>query len=1366
MSSIEKLLIRGIRSFSPDSQNVIEFYTPVTIIVGHNGAGKTTIIECLKYATTGDLPPNSKGGAFVNDPKLSGDSEVKAQIRLKFRNVKGQSMVVTRSMQSTVKKNSKLEQKSLEGLLVTTDPSTGEQVSISTRCAELDAEIPLHLGVSRAVLENVIFCHQEESFWPLSEPSVLKKKFDDIFAATRYTRALDNLKSIKKDLVTELKLEVQKLEFLTSERDKARRVEANLSQCEAQMEETRARVSSLDVQIAAVSAGIDRSADDLEALNSLVRETERLEHDLQVTRQAQQDLSSTLTGEMSEDDATLQTMLTDLMDVLKGAQQTMSEYEETRTALLSKIESLTRDYSQHCTRRGNVQAQVSVLNGKRSDRHSLLLQLAEMFSIPCGSASLDSFSELMTQVAERIQFLRDRIVSLKSEMASEDSARQGQIQGALSRHASLEELRRSRRRQVDELQETLLRIEESLARLDENGDLLGDEFQEEMEIASEETELALTRDNPGHVKDLERQLAQLARERREAEALQDRIQRQMARFNQQAEVRARLSMKRAEIGRKAEQLERIVSEYASMTNIEVVSSFEVIEREFEGAQRERGEKTKAFQERNETLKGQLSSVSSKLDHCKSQILRRELHLRELEGKMCDISQVPLEVQIKRLELELTNLREKEALCVSSAAVYASFLADFEGSSGACACPVCEQAIGADIRGRVEAKLTSLSSSDKSGEGEKRQVEEKLAALHVLRPIQQEIDRIRTQELPELRAELGSLEDSELTLRCTTEEAQLELNGLLVEERRALLVKRKIEEGLRFTRELGQLKQELGQQERQLQGDENEAIIINLNDEHVNISGDTGNTTSTTSTTENTGNTTNDTGNTASNTTSNTTSNNNINNTITTTTLTPENAQNVLIQVQGKGRRCVEAMEKLNLSSRQRESEIQMRESRLRQRKELLSQVKTRRSERESLDRQRQESNCALETLKGALLQVQVDLEAAGAALKQRRDEREEWHRQGLAGLEVAQNSLDAALVPFTQLDALQAEIERLESSSVLGSLAALESAISDCELLISGAQRDLESHQSRATLRNKEAAGVQIRERAIRDNLRLRELRRRAADLETELSARLKHLQGIDRGTLQQSHSRAQMRRGDLLGDRAGLVGELRQLEESSNRLRLELANDYAHVTSDWQGQSVRVQALQLGSDDLEKYSRALDQAIMKYHALKMDEINAIIRELWTSTYQGSDIDTIEIRADHENSNANGRCYNYRVVMRKGAVDLDLRGRSSAGQRVLTCIIVRLALAEVFGLHCGILALDEPTTNLDRENIHSLAASLANIIKTRRAQSNFQLILITHDEEFVQLLGREECAEWYWRVFKDENSHSSIERQSITGILE
>lgn len=154
---------------------------------------------------------------------------------------------------------------------------------------------------------------------------------------------------------------------------------------------------------------------------------------------------------------------------------------------------------------------------------------------------------------------------------------------------------------------------------------------------------------------------------------------------------------------------------------------------------------------------------------------------------------------------------------------------------------------------------------------------------------------------------------------------------------------------------------------------------------------------------------------------------------------------------------------------------------------------------------------------------------------------------------------------------------------------------------------------------------------------------------------------------------------------------------------------------------------------DLEKYTKALQSAIVEYHSMKMEEINKTIKELWTNTYRGSgkqlvgfiwmlhgqcfhsianncfwsmaDIDTIEIRSDQEGLRAN-QSYNYRVVMIQRGRALDMRGRCSAGQKVLASIIIRLALAESFSLNCGIMALDEPTTNLDEANIGQLAQSL------------------------------------------------------------
>lgn len=73
MSRIRRLSLRGIRNFSEDNDDdPIRFSCPLTLVLGQNGTGKTTIIEALKYVTTGEYPPGSdKGKTFIHDPVLT-----------------------------------------------------------------------------------------------------------------------------------------------------------------------------------------------------------------------------------------------------------------------------------------------------------------------------------------------------------------------------------------------------------------------------------------------------------------------------------------------------------------------------------------------------------------------------------------------------------------------------------------------------------------------------------------------------------------------------------------------------------------------------------------------------------------------------------------------------------------------------------------------------------------------------------------------------------------------------------------------------------------------------------------------------------------------------------------------------------------------------------------------------------------------------------------------------------------------------------------------------------------------------------------------------------------------------------------------
>merc|ERR1712227_48096 len=195
----------------------------------------------------------------------------------------------------------------------------------------------------------------------------------------------------------------------------------------------------------------------------------------------------------------------------------------------------------------------------------------------------------------------------------------------------------------------------------------------------------------------------------------------------------------------------------------------------------------------------------------------------------------------------------------------------------------------------------------------------------------------------------------------------------------------------------------------------------------------------------------------------------------------------------------------------------------------------------------------------------------------------------------------------------------------------------------------------------------------------------------------------------------------------------IREVERDLNQPKLKnAANKYKEM-------AVKHKLRLKVAEDLDKYYRALDYAIMKYHKEKMKVIIKIIRELWKNTYKGNDIDYIEIKTTEDNEVSAGadkrKTYSYRVVMVKNDTELDMRGRCSAGQKVLASLIIRLALAETFSTNCGIIALDEPTTNLDKENIQALAEALGALV-VQRAHTNFQLIVITHDDELLDHLGK------------------------------
>ena len=123
-----------------------------------------------------------------------------------------------RTFQITALKSAKLEFKTLEQILKTKD-ANGDIVSINHSCAEIEKQVPELLGVSRAVLENVIFCHQEDSLWPFGDTATLKEIFDELFDTTMYTKMHETIRGIHKSIAKDNKELATKLVFFKKDFD-------------------------------------------------------------------------------------------------------------------------------------------------------------------------------------------------------------------------------------------------------------------------------------------------------------------------------------------------------------------------------------------------------------------------------------------------------------------------------------------------------------------------------------------------------------------------------------------------------------------------------------------------------------------------------------------------------------------------------------------------------------------------------------------------------------------------------------------------------------------------------------------------------------------------------------------------------------------------------------------------------------------------------------------------------------------------------------------------------------------------------------------------------------------------------------------
>ncbi|XP_057317198.1 DNA repair protein RAD50-like [Hydractinia symbiolongicarpus] len=1311
MAMIHKMKIMGIRSYPPELGSVIEFQTPLTIIVGPNGTGKTSVIESLSYVITGNLPPGCKGQAFIHDPKLAGEKEVKGQVKLQFTDITGNSIVGQRSMIST-QKHKKIETKSLDGVILKRPADGGEPKSISSRCTDFTKEMISRLGVSKAVLENVIFCHQEEANWPLSEGKILKQKFDAIFAATRYIKALESVRNLRKKQSQDVKGYHTELGYLTQNKEKAKEITRELGKAEAQVVASKEKIEK-------ITKSLQPYEKKLSELYSISEDIVDIEMKIGTNQSTKDQLSKNVT----ELDRKIVNKFEGSYEELKEvASKHGSEFEEREIELknlenaskrlATELDMLTKTRSTLVEERGKLQqeAETQQKHVKNRDKHIQEFSSEyDMQGFGSGQYSVEEADRFLKKMKEihgvTVNEGKENRELFKNEL-NEVETKIRQLEKSLHRHEGIIE---QKQKLIESNTTKLSNINNSLNSLATSENRLQN-IEQMLQKVKAKLEDFKNEFNSSQVKD---EINDLMSSKKKEDAILNQLREEEDMMIQQSEAQTKVDMLNSNKADKEDTIQGILRKHDEALETIFVSrppTSELKQKLKEFARSKQSEFRQASQ-RCDKINQSITGKDTKKKMLQEEIRKKE---QEMSKSKLKIDQTCAENDYN----EFRELVQKRVEKYSNALVeigaferiYQKYIQQLQNDDVKDkGCPLCHRKFVSqkNVRELVEELSNKLNNvPEKRDENRMALDEEKKlnSKLMNLAPVKSVVDTL-LNEIPLLKERVCELTKEIESERHDLKEVESTKTLAESSERNARAMEADVSKMDDYLFEIQELDRQLNLESSKLSGVTPGKTMQSLREE----------------------------------------------------------VQEKQSQVDNLGRKIEHKKDQLMRYEKQlsfHDKEVnELTSQKLRLQSELQQRLQ--------LQTQKAEISSAIQMYEREIKEAAGQIHPLKDSVQREHEKKNEVILNKEKNENETRNKLEKIRNDGNKVLELTKLINRFIDSGK-------DTAVDDNNEQIQTTERRLKIKRSEWERKKEEICSIQeelakqeLRKRELDDNIQLIKTNKEIQKLDDNIQKLREQLSEYgDYQNVRDEQSKYQRILNDGRKDKATLEGQLKGFEDEVSRCKRELNSSlYSNAETKHCDMMIQMRTTELANQDLDKYYKALDKAIMKYHGLKLEEINKIIREYWLKTYRGNDIDNIEIVAEGDDDGSGAskarRSYNYRVCMIKSGTSLDMRSRCSAGQKVLASIIIRLALAETFCLNCGILALDEPTTNLDEANITSLASSLRDIIEVRMQQKNFQLLIITHDEEFVQALGRSDFVEHYLRVYKDEEGHSRIHKMRM-----
>jgi DNA repair protein RAD50 len=1151
---------------------------------------------------------------------------VLAQVKLSFKGTSGAKLVVTRSLQLTVKKTAR-SVKTLEGqLLMIKD---GERTTISSRVAELDQVMPQYLGVSEAILDSVIFCHQDESLWPMSEPSTLKKRFDEIFAAMKYTKAIENIKNLRKAQNGELAKYKLFEDQYKIDKDRGERAEKQSIALQEEIEKLREKSEQLN-------------RDMQEALNKA-----REKHTQKASFGAVVNELAAKRNRLKERQDNINDLRSDLQELTKSdewLESTLAQYEDRMAKYKEEEESHRREYKnlqEELTQcRGRLSSKLAEQGQYQAEKENFERQVARRVTVVKeaahrhgmrgydGDLDVDQIREFINRVGKLSQEKSRELERIQK--STEDELRQAQaiVTELENRRSARTQDKVSARQAIATNEKKICTIQKDVddVNVDEGMKAMLDSTHKELKVRLDEA------NNEYEIAAWDRHINVENARLRDLEEESERLNDELVQSTRLARDRAQLEYNKKELKDRQHSLDTMVATYGDKIFSIIGGDWQTstVEREFQVVLDQKSRAVTDAQIQRDGTNRELGQLEFKLSTLRDARKKKTEEMRACEKAVLDsiviegkplASVVDYLVELEKLVSDRDTLKSDLDNFTHLFAFWSNCIAVADKQNK---CHLCDRKFaGSQEKSSTVTKLRQRLAEDSRAtiSAELQCVEEELKEAQASRSQYEAYKRLSDAEIPALATDLKTAEDQRNSLLAQLEEQDAVVNQEELARREVESLSKTVSSIARYVSEISGFQLEVNRLSTQQKS--------------------------------------------------------------TGSSLSLEEIQEQLASCGEQTRTLKAKISKLTSDKDHLKSLINTLELELRDAASKLSRAGFQMEKKQGLLLRIHELKESNATLRDTIQRADIDLDSLTPQIARARTQYDDVQQCGRAKEKEIHEECSRLSETVNKLRVADDSINAYIDGGGPGKLTSCRNGIQTIEKEMARIEAELSQVTLKANKLKEQVDNSERTKRSISDNIKFRKNLRALEVLQAEIEELESRNATEDYNRLQAEAQKYDMQHQKLLAERGPILGSMRAKDDELARLLSEWETDYKDAARKYREAHIKVETTKAAIDDLGRYGTALDHAIMKYHSMKMEEINRIAGELWQSTYQGTDVDTILIRSDVENTSSK-RNYNYRVCMVKQDAEMDMRGRCSAGQRVLASIIIRLALAECFGVNCGV----------------------------------------------------------------------------------